>query len=163
MKHQLKKKFDLKKFLLIVLLGIGVLLIIDGLLMNDTPKEQEIICKFKPVYTNYQEELRFVYKNNKMYEYHQTETLKEADDVDKTLEEMYEFYVERGSDYVTNEDFKYEVTLNEDNVVSYTYLNVNKYSEKFDDYATNLYISHDLTVNELISSLEATNYNCEIK
>ena len=141
-----------------ILIAVGAVILIK---INEK-KGPTLICNYPSLYTNYTEELKFVFRGTVIEKFYRIETFTETDT--KKLDEEEAYFKKAKENY--RDDLgtfvKYYFEREDNKLTINTYIYVPRRTDFFDNFLKSKEITHFFTINKLKSSLEEENYSCRI-
>ncbi len=154
----MRNKIEISIILVIIFIFI---VIISVSYRHSTYTQTWLVC-VKDVTENYHEVLKFRYDSlNNLYGYYREVTITGDSDM---LKENYNYFNEDKSKYESylDDNFTYEVTLNDDNLVIKNYIGVSVYAELFTKYFDKEGIKADSKLDDIKQKLEDNSYKCNV-
>ena len=136
---------------------IALVIFADFIYRKSKETETWVVCEFKPVYSNYDETIKFRYIAGKIYGFYRYETINKPKNKNVSLDEIYQTMLKQKPNIENSEYFNYEVKKEKDGIFVNTYINIEKYQDDFDTYVTDLYISSSFNARQMKKALESTN------
>lgn len=144
---------------LVIAIFVGIVILNNR--YNTLMKEKKVICDFDIDYSNYEEKVTFVFKENKIVKYYRNEEFYRTED--KNIDEIYNYFLEIANQYEPSDSFKYTVKKVKDIVYIDTYIDAVEQSAMFEDYVGGLGIRSSFNPEQVKRKLDSTNYKCTIQ
>ena len=160
MKKQTKKKVDISIIAVVIVVFIALITVV---MRENSYTQTWLVCE-KDVTGDYHEVLKFRYDaDNKLYAYYREELL--HDMTPEAIETNVNYFndkLEKVKDNI-NENFKYEITKNDDNTLLVkTFILVKVYPNFFNTYIGSEDVTSDSKIDEINKFLSDNEYKCNM-
>lgn len=149
-----------KRYIFTLIVIVLVILII--LLSNNQKKELNyfLTCSSPNTYNNYQEILKYKFRNKELYSFYREEIFTPKNKSIKSKTIMY--FNDTLKTLTLDDDFNYSMEEKDDKIYIRTYIEVKNKPDLFEEYMIDQQLKKDAKISQIKYVLEKHKYECEV-